>query len=190
MAKPWARKRERKRSADAPARRRSGDRRADDAHATTDDRAIDDLDDRLASVSSAYERPPTAEELRAAFGGGRRTPEPEARARPEATFDEQFSAESLFAEGPIEFPEPEPERAEDRSRTAGDYFYDPVDAWEVLGLEPGASWEQITAAHRRLAKRHHPDRLLAASPEEQAASEAAMRDVNVAYSVLRRMTGN
>src|SRR5437762_1726105 len=31
------------------------------------------------------------------------------------------------------------------------------DAYRALGLEPGAPWEQVRAAHRRLAKELHPD---------------------------------
>ena len=86
--------------------------------------------------------------------------------------------------------EPEPSQAEDRSRTKGDYYYDPDDAWGVLGIQPGASWAEIAAAHRKLAMKHHPDRLLGSTEEERQASEDKMREINVAYSVLRRLTGN
>ena len=62
----------------------------------------------------------------------------------------------------------------------------PPDPYEVLGLPLYATWDQVTAAHRRLAKEHHPDRLLDASAEDRAASEERMREVNMAYNELRR----
>ena len=42
------------------------------------------------------------------------------------------------------------------------------------------------AAHRRLAKPHHPDRLLNATPEDRQRSEDRMRDINIAYAELKR----
>src|SRR6476646_5070459 len=32
-----------------------------------------------------------------------------------------------------------------------------ADPWAVLGLHAGASWDDVRAAHRRLAKELHPD---------------------------------
>ena len=31
------------------------------------------------------------------------------------------------------------------------------DPWQVLGVSPGASDEEVTKAYRRLAKKYHPD---------------------------------
>lgn len=56
------------------------------------------------------------------------------------------------------------------------------DMYEILGLEPGTSWDEIKTAYRRLAKKHHPDR----NPGD-AASEYWFKQVNHAYEGLREM---
>jgi len=54
-----------------------------------------------------------------------------------------------------------------------------VDSYKVLGLERGASREEVRAAFRKLARRWHPDRF-PAGPERDWASEK-MADINAAY---------
>jgi hypothetical protein len=54
-----------------------------------------------------------------------------------------------------------------------------MDPFAVLGLAPGASAEQVTAAYRRLAKRWHPDRAGGAEAGRR------MAEINLAYDVLR-----
>jgi hypothetical protein len=94
----------------------------------------------------------------------------------ESPLSEFWSPESLFTWG----------------RRPGDddapYYEDeqPFDPHEVLGLPLYAPWDQVVAAHRRLAKEHHPDRLVDATPEDRATSEERMRLVNQAYNELRR----
>jgi DnaJ-domain-containing protein 1 len=93
-----------------------------------------------------------------------------------SAFEKQFSAESLFdwAEGTDTF-------------TSGerDQPIDPRDPFAVLGVPPTSTWEEIVAAHRQLAKTHHPDRLQDADPEQREASEHTMRTVNAAYRELQ-----
>ena len=106
------------------------------------------------------------------------TERPDDEGEPErvSQFEKQFSSESLFdwAEGADTFTEgeAEPPRA-------------PDDPYAVLGLRAGASWDEIVAAHRQLAKLHHPDRLQDAGPEQRASSETTMRLVNAAYRELQ-----
>jgi hypothetical protein len=91
-------------------------------------------------------------------------------------FETQFSSESLFdwAEGADTFTEGEAElpRA-------------PDDPYAVLGVRSTATWDEIVAAHRQLAKLHHPDRLQEAGPDQRASSETTMRLVNAAYRELQ-----
>jgi DnaJ domain len=54
-----------------------------------------------------------------------------------------------------------------------------ADPFAVLGVEPSASPEEVSAAYRRLAKRWHPDR---AGGREAA---ARMAEINAAYDLLR-----
>ncbi len=90
------------------------------------------------------------------------------------TFEEYFSTESLF-----DWTGAEADRK----------IFDESDPYVVLGLPPTATWEEISAAHRRLAKLHHPDRMVNASEEEREASDRRIRDLNIAYMELRRRKG-
>src|SRR5262247_2975263 len=53
------------------------------------------------------------------------------------------------------------------------------DYYETLGLSRGATEEQIRAAYRKLARKHHPD----VNPGNKDAEEK-FKEINEAYSVL------
>lgn len=57
-------------------------------------------------------------------------------------------------------------------------------AWRVLGVEPGATSDEVKAAYRALAKQYHPDRVAGLAPDLRALAEARMREVNAAYAAL------
>ncbi|MCY3706279.1 MAG: J domain-containing protein [Gammaproteobacteria bacterium] len=59
-----------------------------------------------------------------------------------------------------------------------------VDPYEVLGLEHGATWEEVRTAYRRLAKKHHPDK----NPGDKA-SEWIFKQVGEAYERLQIIHG-
>jgi molecular chaperone HscB len=64
----------------------------------------------------------------------------------------------------------------------------PHSYFAVLGLEPcfALPAERLEQAYRAIAKLVHPDRHVAAPPEEQRRSLATAADVNEAYHTLRR----
>lgn len=51
--------------------------------------------------------------------------------------------------------------------------------YEVLGVAKGATWKEIQAAYRRLARKYHPD---VAGPNPKA--EETFKTMNAAYEVL------
>lgn len=62
------------------------------------------------------------------------------------------------------------------------------DPYDVLGLDRDATPLQVARAHRRLAKRFHPDRHPGADPADAAAADRAMRRINEAWDVLSSPT--
>jgi len=55
------------------------------------------------------------------------------------------------------------------------------DYYQTLGVEKGASQDEIRKAFRKLARQHHPD---VAKEKDKKASEAKFKEINEAYEVL------
>ena len=62
------------------------------------------------------------------------------------------------------------------------------DPHDVLGVEPGASPEEVRAAWRSLARQHHPD-LTADDPDAARRATRRMAEINAAYASLTRAGG-
>lgn len=58
------------------------------------------------------------------------------------------------------------------------------DYYEVLGLQKGASADEIKSAYRKLALKWHPDRWVNGSDEEKKNAEEKFKEASEAYSVL------
>lgn len=56
-----------------------------------------------------------------------------------------------------------------------------TDPYKTLGVQPGASDEEIKKAYRSLAKKYHPD----LHPDDAVASER-MNEINAAYDILSK----
>jgi hypothetical protein len=118
---------------------------------------------------------------------------------PRTDLDDPWSIEKLFDFVPSygldleSVPEPEPEPTtwpeDDEDVPLPEGLFRADDPYAVLGVPSTATWEEITFAHRRLARLHHPDRLIDTNPTDRERSENRMRDVNVAYVELRRRRG-
>ena len=70
-------------------------------------------------------------------------------------------------------------RSEDESR----------DPFQILGLAPGASDDEIRQAYRRLANMYHPDKVLHLGDEFQRLAEHKFKRIQHAYQVLMEKRG-
>ena len=114
--------------------------------------------------------------------------------RPEEEVFARFAERFGVREGkPKEFPEePQEEARQERQRDAPPPPVPVVPAspaLEVLGLRAGASKAEVAAAYKKLARAHHPDKVANESREIREKSEQRMKEINAAYSLLRR-SGN
>ena len=58
------------------------------------------------------------------------------------------------------------------------------DPFTVLGVEPGASPQEIKAAYRKLANQYHPDKVHALGDEFKELAEKRFKEINEAYRIL------
>ena len=63
-----------------------------------------------------------------------------------------------------------------------------MNTYEVLGLKPGASQDEIKKAYRKLIKQYHPDQYIDNPLKDLA--EQKMREINEAYDALTKNNGN
>lgn len=63
-----------------------------------------------------------------------------------------------------------------------------MNPYEVLGLKPGATQDEIKAAYRKLIKQYHPDQY-GDNPLRNLAEEK-MREINTAYDQLTKNSGS
>jgi hypothetical protein len=59
-------------------------------------------------------------------------------------------------------------------------------ARRALGVSKKAGVEEVSAAYRKLARTHHPDKVANLEPEVREYSEQRMKEINAAYSEFKR----
>jgi hypothetical protein len=59
-------------------------------------------------------------------------------------------------------------------------------ARRALGVSKAAGAEEISAAYRKLARTHHPDKVANLEPEVREYSEQRMKEINAAYAEFKR----
>ncbi len=57
--------------------------------------------------------------------------------------------------------------------------------FEVLGLQPGAGFDQIKSAYRQLSMKYHPDKVNHLGEEFRRVAEEKMKEINAAYNYLK-----
>jgi DnaJ-domain-containing protein 1 len=62
----------------------------------------------------------------------------------------------------------------------------PTWAHQLLGVPLGASRQEVSQAYKKLAFMHHPDRVAGMGAEAREHSGERMKEINAAYSELRR----
>ena len=58
--------------------------------------------------------------------------------------------------------------------------------YTILKISSNASWEEISAAYRKMVQMYHPDKVASLAPEYKEIAEKRMRSINAAYEQLER----
>ena len=62
-------------------------------------------------------------------------------------------------------------------------------AYKVLEVSPDATDDEVKKAYRKLALKHHPDRVASLGEDVQKAAEEKFKNINDAYERIRKARG-
>ncbi|MGF1498553.1 MAG: DnaJ family molecular chaperone [Elainellaceae cyanobacterium] len=103
------------------------------------------------------------------------------------TLAEQFTKTVVSVQqwlSPRQRDEAEPSYTRQNGRSPETSTPEPVSAYEVLGITPGASLTEIRAAYHRVARQNHPDKVVGLAPEFRLLAEQRMKLITAAYKTL------
>lgn len=60
---------------------------------------------------------------------------------------------------------------------------------KILGLTPGVSNQEISAAYKKLISQYHPDRVASLGPELHELASRKTKEINEAYQMLKKRRG-
>ena len=79
--------------------------------------------------------------------------------------------------------------ASDAASVIAMYWRDTDSAYSVLGISPSATDEEVKSAYRRMAMKHHPDKVATLGPDVQKAAEEKFRQIQQAYETIKKQRG-
>ena len=62
-------------------------------------------------------------------------------------------------------------------------------AYAILEISASASDDEVKSAYRRMAMKHHPDKVASLGPDVQKAAEEKFRKIQEAYEIIKRQRG-
>ena len=77
----------------------------------------------------------------------------------------------------------------DSSSVISMFYKDSRSAYEVLEITPSASDAEVKSAFRRMAMKHHPDKVASLGPDVQKAAEEKFRRIHQAYETIKKERG-
>ena len=61
--------------------------------------------------------------------------------------------------------------------------------WQILGIEPTATDEEVKRAYREMAKKNHPDLVSNLGEDVRKVAEKKFQEINAAYEAIKKQRG-